>query len=507
MAVAVGRTKQFVQNSLMTAILQAFTMLAGFVVPRVMLDFYGSEVNGLVMSVTQFIACFNLVEAGISAAATYSLYGPLTRRDIQAINSIIVAARNFYNKTGFIFVSLTIGFACLYPFIVVTDTLSPLDIGFLVLIMGVNGALEFFTLAKYRVLLTADQKTWVISFASIIAILLNVGLITGMAYAGFSVVMAKFVALFAIFARTALLYYYCRQHYSFMDFDEKPNNEALSRRWDALYLQILGVIHSSAPLMLATFLTDLKTVSVFAIYNLVAVGLQGILGIFTSGLAASFGDVIARKQVKVLQEAITEFEFIYNMLIVAVYSVAAVTIVPFVLVYTTGIHDAEYNDPLVGILLMLNGWLFNLKTPQGMLVISAGLYKETRWQTTVQGIIELGVGAILGIYWGIYGILAGMLLSNIYRDIELPFFITCMVTKLSPWATFCMEFYGVVAGLLITLPWLLRGGLIAYNFTDWIVSLSLLVMYAVGVVAMVSYLVDRQLCRKILVRFRAVKGE
>ena len=158
-----GRTRQFVQNSLVTAVLQAVTMLSGFVVPRVMLSFYGSEINGLVTSVTQFIACFNLVEAGISAAAIYSLYEPLARRDVRAINGVIVAARNFYNKTGYIFVSLTLGFACLYPFIVSTEALSRLEVGALVLIMGVNGALEFFTLAKYRVLLTADQKTWGIS--------------------------------------------------------------------------------------------------------------------------------------------------------------------------------------------------------------------------------------------------------------------------------------------------------------------------------------------------------
>lgn len=500
-----GRTRQFVQNSLVTAVLQAVTMLSGFVVPRVMLSFYGSEINGLVTSVTQFIACFNLVEAGISAAAIYSLYEPLARRDVRAINGVIVAARNFYNKTGYIFVSLTLGFACLYPFIVSTEALSRLEVGALVLIMGVNGALEFFTLAKYRVLLTADQKTWVISFASIIAILLNVALITGMAVGGFSVVAARFVALFSIFVRTVYLYVYCRRHYGFMDFSETPNDRALSRRWDALYLQILGVIHGSAPILLATFLTDLKTVSVFAIYNLVAMGLQGVLGIFTSGLAASFGDVIARKQTKVLQEAITEFEFGYNMLIGAVYSISGVLIVPFVLLFTSGVYDANYNAPLLGGLLMLNGWLYNLKTPQGMLVVSAGLYRENRWQVTMQGALELIGGGVLGYFYGIYGILAGMIISNIYRDLDLPFLMSKLVTHLSPWQTFRQRGCAMLSmAMILFFAW---GGEFyqCQNWLEWIFNVLVLLIVASLSVLFVSYMTERRLCRKILNRLQSLK--
>lgn len=500
-----NRTKNFIHNTMANALLQAANMLAGFVLPRIMLGFYGSEINGLVTSLTQFIVCFNLVEAGISAAATYSLYDPLARRDIRAINAIIVAARNFYNKTGFIFVSLTLGLAALYPFCIQSESLSAMEIALLVLVLGVSGALEFFTLAKYRCLLTADQRTWVISLASLVAILLNVALTAGAAYAGASVVLAKGIALGSVFLRTGMLYLYCHRHYSYMDFSEAPNNAALSRRYDALYLQILGVIHASAPVLLATMLTDLKTVSVFAVYSLVATGLQSLLGIFTGGLAASFGDVIARGEQKILQEAVTEFELAYNMLIAAVYAIAAVLITPFVLLYTAGIEDVSYNMPVLGVLLMLNGWLYNLKTPQGMLVIAAGLYRETRWQTTVQGLIEIFVSGILGLYFGLYGILIGMIASNVYRDIDLPFFISRKLTRLPAIETFRRELYGVVIGLGTILPCMVTGKIHIESMIDWLFILCLLMIYTATIVCIIGVLLEKALCKKILSRFKPIK--
>jgi hypothetical protein len=50
------------------------------------------------------------------------------------------------------------------------DTAS---IAALVLIIGASGALEFFAVGKYKVLYTADQKSYVISIINAAAVALN----------------------------------------------------------------------------------------------------------------------------------------------------------------------------------------------------------------------------------------------------------------------------------------------------------------------------------------------
>jgi len=283
-------------------------MIAGFITPRIMLKYYGSEINGLVSSINQFIVYFNLVEAGLSGAAIYALYKPLADQNHKAVNGVISAAKKFYTQSGYIFISLTIGLAVFYPIFIKTQVLNQFEVAILVLILGVNGALEFFTLAKYRVLLSADQRTYVISLASLAHIIINTLIVVILGSMQVNIVVLRFVALLSIFLRSFILMIYVRKNYRFLDYNEKPNYQALHKRWDALYLQILGAVHIGAPAVILTLITkNLKLVSVYTIFNMVIAGINGILSIFISGLSASFGDVIAKGETTVLQKAYREF--------------------------------------------------------------------------------------------------------------------------------------------------------------------------------------------------------
>ena len=120
-------------------------MLAGFIIPRYMLVYYGSEINGLISSIMQFIAYFNLVEAGISGAAVYALYKPLAARDNSTISTVVSAARKFYMQSGYIFVLLTVVLAAAYPFFIRLSTLTKGEIAILVILLGMNGVAKLLT--------------------------------------------------------------------------------------------------------------------------------------------------------------------------------------------------------------------------------------------------------------------------------------------------------------------------------------------------------------------------
>lgn len=469
-----------------------------------MLVIFGSEINGLVTSISQFISLFNLVEAGLAGAAVYALYKPLADDDHKSINGVLSSTNRFYILSGYVFVALTLGLALIYPALVKTTELSPFSVGTLVLILGVSGALEFFTMAKYRALLTADQKLYVLSLASIVAIILNIIIIAVLSFNGASIVVVRLVALLSVFARSLILYIYVRLKYTYIDYSVAPDNEALNKRWDALYLQILGAVHSGAPIIIATIFTSLRMVSVYAIFNMVVAGISGIVGIFTSGLSASFGNVIARNEQSVLQSAYQEFELAYYALIAWAYSCTAMLIMPFVKLYTAGITDVNYNEPLIGFLFTLNGLLYSLKTPQSMLVISAGLYRETRVQVTIQGLIAVVGGMILVQFWGLAGILMGAILSNIYRDIDLLLYIPNKVTKLKVRTSFYRMMRVLVCFVLVCLPFVNFIQINCQNFMDWLAWAVIIAIYAFLVVVVINYLFDRQVSRNILHRMKSL---
>ena len=499
-----SRSKKFFYNTLFTALLQVVNIIATLIVPKFMLKYYGSEINGLVTSITQFITYFNLVEAGLSNAAVYALYKPLAEKDDEKISAIVSASKKFYVQAGYIFTALTVVLAVAYPLYIDIEGFSPYLIGVLVIILGSNGFLEFFTLAKYRVLLAADQKSYIISIASIVHIFLQTIIIAVMACFEINIVIVRAVAVTSIVLRSVILAIYCKLKYGNVNYKAKPDVKALDKRWDAMFLQVLGAIHKGTTVILLTVIVkDLTIVSVYAIFNIVSSGINSVLGIFNSGLASSFGEVIAKEEKRVLQKAYKEFEFGFYSIITFVFAVSFILIMPFVNLYTAGITDANYNMPLLGFLMVLDAYLYQIKTPQGMLIMSAGMYKETKVPTLVQGAIALVGGAVLAFPFGIYGIIVAAVLSNLYRDIDLCFFASKYITELNPMVTIQNVLKSLLQMCLIVVPfYFIKLGITSW--LSWIFYACLVALYAGIIVLIIALIFDRTLLKGIFKRIKNI---
>lgn len=507
------RTKTFFWNTVASVLLQIVILASGLIVPRVMLLAYGSEVNGLVSSITQFITYFNLLEAGLSGATVYALYKPLADQDTAAINQILSASRKFYIQTGWLFTAMVGGLSLLYPLYIRDLGLSYLETSLLVLVLGGNGVLEFFTLAKYRTLLTADQKTYIICLADIVRWTLYTAIIVIFTWLGCNVVLTRAIALASIFARSIVLLLYCKRHYRYLDYSVPPNIKALDQRWSALYQQILGLIRSSGPVIVLTLVSrDMRMVSIYTVYNVIISGIQSIVGIFYSGLTASFGDVIAKGETEILKRSYGEFETLFYTACGIIYTLSFSLMLPFVRLYTAGVTDAEYIQPLLAALFVFRAMLYNLMNPQGMLVISAGMYRETRVQSTVEGCILLIAGGILCYFYGLAGLLVGMVLSSLYRLIDLTLFVPHRITHAPVWNT-GKQYVTLAAGMGISL-WLIHQTISlddVSSYLSWCVVAIKMGIIAVAVFAVVNALCNRRdwpgIFRRLKLLFQRNSGE
>jgi O-antigen/teichoic acid export membrane protein len=424
------RTKLSLYNTISAIVLQIINMIVNLVLPQVMIRVYGSAINGLVTSIRQIISYFNLVEAGLSGAAVYALYKPLANKDKDDIDGILSASNRFYNISGFIFSGLVLVTAFIYPMFTSGQGISVVTIAALVLIIGASGSLEFFAVGKYKVLYTADQKSYVISLINAVAVVINAAIILLLAILHVDIVIVQLIALVSFIARSFLYVAYGKLKYSRINFKVPPRNEALDKRWDALFLQVLGVATTATPVVVTSLVLGFKEASVFTVYNMVFASVLALLTTFSGGLSAMFGELLARSELGILQKAYQQYEYLYYGLLAWGYACAAILIMPFMEIYTRKFTDAVYIRPGIAALFVAVGVLSNIKTPQGMLVISAGLYKETKIQSLIQAVIIVVISAVLAPFLGISGVLIGAVLSHLYRDIDLLFYIPKTVTKL-----------------------------------------------------------------------------
>lgn len=483
-----GRTAAFMENTLASLLLQVVNLVVGFIVPRVLIAAYGSATNGLVTSLTQMVSYVQLVEAGISSAAVFQLYAPLARGDTDEVSRVVSAAKGFYYRSGGIFTALMLALAAVYPFFVDVGELSRLEVFVLVLALGATAFLDFFTLAKYRVLLTATQNNWVIQVGTIVYKILYTVVVVVLAAPGVPVAAVYVAAIAPIVVRSLVLIVYARRAFPEVDFGADARGLKLSQRWDAFYLQVLGSVQTGAPAVVATFaLGDLSMVSVLSVYLLVANGIQNAVASVSNGTQASFGDVIARGQTEVLQRSFREFQLAAYGVTGVLCGTALALVIPFITLYTADVADVNYVYPLIGFLAILNVLLYHLKTPQGLLVISAGLYRETRLQTSLQTVILLVGSVIGGLVWGAPGILVGCCLSNLYRDVDLMFFIPKRVTHTSPWETLRLMLLACVVTALTAAPYLALS-LSCDTWGQWVVSGAVLVVWGALVLVALSRL-------------------
>ena len=166
------RGKQALKNMVASLLLQVIVLLSGLILPRFILEAYGSSVNGMITSVNQFLTYLGLAEAGVGTATVVALYTPLALKQTEEVNSILSATRKFYNKSGMLFLALTLVLIGVYPFFI-SGQLENSLVRWMILVLAGSTLVDYFFLGKYRVLLTANQEGYVVALIQAAGTIVN----------------------------------------------------------------------------------------------------------------------------------------------------------------------------------------------------------------------------------------------------------------------------------------------------------------------------------------------
>ena len=412
-------------------VLQAVTMLCGFVLPPLIVGTFGSEANGMVASISQFIACLNLVEAGIGGAAVASLYRPLAEGDVDRRNAILSAAVVFYRRSGLVFVFLVLLLALAYP-LAVGSEVDRVQAGLMVLVLGITGTAEFFLIGKYRVLLTADRKVAVISAVQMLALVVSTALSVALIHAGCGIVMVKLASALVYLGRYAVIALYVRSHYSKLDFRAPPDTGAVSQSRSVLVHQVGGFAVFNSPLVIITLLCPLKDASVYAVYAMVFSALGNLLGALSNGIQAFFGESLARNGIGVTQRSFGVYETLFYAATSWAFSCAHLLTVPFMAIYTRNMTDANYVRPLLAYLFIAVGVANCMRKPCDLLIMSAGHFRQTQWRSLLESAINIVASVAFTLRFGMTGVLLGGLCSYLYRTLDIIIYANARILRRNP---------------------------------------------------------------------------
>lgn len=421
-----SRKKKLLINSMTGLLKQLVTVICGFIIPRYMLIAYGSETNGLVSSITNFLGMISLLEMGIGPVIQANLYKPLAKKDSEEISKIVKSSNRFFKTICFIF-GVYLLFLCIFYPVIINSSFNRLYTISLLLIISVSTIAQYFLGITYQLLLNADQKSYIQQVLSIITVILNTVLSIVIIKNGGSIHFVKLVSSIVFLIRPCIQYLYVKKNYNIIT-DIKYDEEPIKQKWNGFSQHLASVVTNNIDIVLLTAFSTLQNVSIYYVYNMIATGVSQIILTAATGLEATFGNMIAQQEYKLLNSVFKKVEWLTHFIVSVTFTIAAITICSFVLVYTRGIDDANYYAPIFGILLVYAYGAQCLRIPYFRVIKAAGAFKETQNGAFISMILNVVISLLLIKKYGLPGVAIGTFIAMFYHTIYFVYYLENNIT-------------------------------------------------------------------------------
>lgn len=409
------RTSREKRNIAASLANQLVSTVCGILVPRVMIGAFGSVVYGATTSIAQFLSYISLLEGGIGRVARGALYGPLARGDDREVSKVYRAVKSFFSSVGRAFLIYTLVLSLVYHDIA-GITVFTRDYTFLLV-----WAISFATLAKYLwglpsiTLLNADQRQYITNSVIMVSTVVNVLLIVLLTWMGCNVVVVKLGSSLVFVARPLVLSLYVKRHYRLPKVEK--DDSVLEQKWTGLGQHLAYTIHTNTDVVILTLFADLSLVSVYSVYYLVINSIRNIASSFAGGMEAVFGEMIAKGEQQELQGAYRRYKVLLSTVSMVLFGATAILILSFVRLYTAGISDADYIQPVFALVLLLAEAVNCIMLPCTTLPISANRLRQTRLGAYGEAILNLGVSCVL-VFWNpLVGVALGTLIASLCKSV------------------------------------------------------------------------------------------
>ena len=440
--------KKSIKSILIAFSSQIIIMGLGFILPRMLIKGFGSEVNGFFSTSTQLYSYLEILRAGVGMAAIQALYKPITENNVDDVSRIISTSKVYFKKAGYIYLSLsgliTVGFV-----IAGNNSLNGFEIILIVAMQGISGWISFSHINWFIDLLRAEGKNYIfVSIQTVGTICIKFAEIA-LIYFTHNPVLVKSASLVVILMELFIFNSYRKKYYSHYDFDKPGDVSLLRNRRSYLIFHISSLICTNTDVVILSMFCGYETSSVYAVYYMVIAGVNALINTVYSSTAFLLGHAY-QSGIEYFKKVHDMYYLVYTTLTTALFSICYILLLPFIKLYTAGIQDVNYIYKYLPLLFCLIQIITCGKNVGDMTVNVGGLAKNVVWRSILEATINIVVSIALVQFIGIYGVLIGTITATFYRLMDVIIFTNKKVLKRKPFKTIkvflvnVMFFIGVV---------------------------------------------------------------
>ena len=494
-----------IKHNLVSSLIYQFVLISlSFLLPRLYLENFGSEVNGVLSTIKQIFTYMCLLEAGVGLATTQALYKRIGEKDYQSASSVLAATNAYYIKTGIIYSVIVLAIALVYSYLVPTSIDSNV-LFFIIILNAIPSLFSYFVQAKYRILMEVDGRKYIINNSeTALQLASNAGKILVLLLTD-SLVLIQLVYCIIALCQLVFLYVYAKRRYKWIDLKSKPDFDAISQKNSVLIHQISGMIFNNTDILLISFLCDFKAVSIYAIYNIFFSQVQNFITSVVSGFNFALGQMFYTDREK-FNKVFQVYESVYVTSTFVIYTLMAVFLLPLIQLYTFGINDAEYTNVYLVFLFVIMNLLANGKLPSNHVIEYSGSFDKTRSHAIWEMIINISFSVVAIYFLGICGAILGTIAALLYRCVVTIYYSNKNVLKRSIMCTYKVWIInGAVFALVMVI--LFVDTFSNVSFLRLLISGAVHSVWIIGLYILANFVFNNNVFKTIFELYRGKKTE
>lgn len=409
-------------NTATSLMYQVVSIVSGFILPRLILQYYGSEINGVVSSITQFLSIISLCECGVGAVVQSALYKPLANNDLSEISRIYASSNRFFKRVAYILIIYIVVLIGIFPYI--ND--GGFDFWFtttLILSIAIGTLAQYYLGITYQLILNAAQLVYIQMIVRTVCIVINVAVSVLLIINGASIQTIKLMSSLVFLVQPLFYTVVVKNKYK-IDRKIKYFDEPIKQKWNGMAQHIATVVFENTSVLILTAMSTLENVSIYGVYHLVTNGLKLFFTSLTTGMKSYLGDLFARKETNRLNQTFDNFEWLMHTGSTLIFTIAGILIVPFVKVYTFGIDDAEYVQPVFALCMCVSTAIYTIRLPYNYMIQSAGHFKQTQSSAIIEAILNIVTAIIFVKMFGLIGVGVSAVVAMVYRTAYFIFYLS-----------------------------------------------------------------------------------
>ncbi len=407
------RTKFSTLNIMTNLLVLIVQTVLSFAVRIVFTKTLGQDYLGVESVFVNLISMFSLAELGITLSISFSLYKPLAENDVKKISSLMTLYKKIYQIVG-IFI-LIVGLLIM-PFLThFIDNTNIANFYVIYILYLIDSAMTYLITYK-EVLIIADQKNFKINKYNIMAIFSTNILQIIFLYITKNFLIYILIKILVQSLQRIIINKYISKVYKHIDFNskeklEKKEMNIIKKNVKSMFTQKIGnyLLNGTDSLIISKFV-GIGVVGIYSNFLSITTILKSVVNSITSGITASFGNLIAKGDTKIQENVFNIMDFIVfgitSFMVLELYFLLN----PFVLIC---FGENYVIDNSCIIVICMNFYFASMLLPVETVKSAAGIYEKDKYIPLIQAVINLIISILLVKAIGLLGVLLGTMISYI----------------------------------------------------------------------------------------------